>query len=59
MMIPSTSMDPLIQQMSNLRAYIKQAKDDCRFDEAATLEENLKEVQSAYFAMQQNECNEN
>ncbi|XP_076294582.1 rabenosyn-5 isoform X2 [Lasioglossum baleicum] len=25
-----SSMDPIIEQMSNLRAYIKQARDDCR-----------------------------
>lgn len=47
------SMDPLIEQMSNLRAYIKQARADCKFDEVATLENNLREVQSAYFAKQE------
>ncbi|XP_015600809.1 rabenosyn-5 [Cephus cinctus] len=46
-----TSMDPIIEQMSNLRAYIKQARADCKFDEVATLENNLRELQSAYFAM--------
>ncbi|CAK9800806.1 Rbsn [Anthophora quadrimaculata] len=51
-MMPS-SMDPLIEQMSNLRAYIKQARADCRYDEVATLESNLKELQSAYFTMKQ------
>lgn len=48
-----SSMDPIIEQMSNLRAYIKQAKADCRYDEVATLESNLKELQSAYFTMKQ------
>ncbi|XP_076231174.1 rabenosyn-5 [Calliopsis andreniformis] len=48
-----SSMDPIIEQMSNLRAYIKQARDDCRYDEVATLESNLKELQSVYFAMKQ------
>ncbi|XP_034187930.1 rabenosyn-5 [Osmia lignaria lignaria] len=47
------SMDPIIEQMSNLRAYIKQARADCRYDEVATLESNLKELQSAYFTMKQ------
>ena len=47
------SMDPIIEQMSNLRAYIKQARDDCRYDEVATLESNLKELQSLYFTMKQ------
>jgi rabenosyn-5 len=46
-------MDPIIEQMSNLRAYIKQARDDCKYDEVATLECNLRELQSAYFAMKQ------
>lgn len=46
-------MDPIIEQMSNLRAYIKQARDDCRYDEVVTLESNLKELQSLYFSMKQ------
>ncbi|XP_012217489.1 rabenosyn-5 [Linepithema humile] len=50
----SSSMDPIIEQMSNLRAYIKQARADCKYDEVATLESNLRELQSAYFAMKQN-----
>ncbi|KAK2585898.1 hypothetical protein KPH14_010486 [Odynerus spinipes] len=49
----SCSMDPLIEQMSNLRAYIKQARADSKFDEVTTLENNLKELQSAYFAMKE------
>ncbi|KAL6440092.1 hypothetical protein ACFW04_003013 [Cataglyphis niger] len=51
--IISSSMDPIIEQMSNLRAYIKQARADCKYDEVATLESNLRELQSAYFAMKQ------
>lgn len=51
--IMPSSMDPIIEQMSNLRAYIKQAKADCRYDEVATLERNLKELQSAYFTMRE------
>lgn len=51
--LPSASIDPIIEQMSNLRSYIKQAKAECKFDEVATLESNLRELQSAYFAMKQ------
>ncbi|XP_011496703.1 PREDICTED: rabenosyn-5 [Ceratosolen solmsi marchali] len=54
-MISSTSMDPFIEQMSNLRFYIKQAREECKFDEVAALEKNLKELQSAYFAMKQSD----
>lgn len=56
--IMPSSMDPIIEQMSNLRAYIKQAKADCRYDEVATLESNLKELQSAYFTMKQSNNSE-
>ncbi|XP_058797453.1 rabenosyn-5 [Phymastichus coffea] len=57
MMITTDSIDPFVEQMSNLRFYIKQAREECKFEEVATLERNLKELQSAYFAMQQNENN--
>ncbi|XP_011642338.1 rabenosyn-5 [Pogonomyrmex barbatus] len=52
--IMSSSMDPLVEQMRNLHAYIKQARIDCKYDEMATLENNLQELKSAYFAMKQN-----
>ncbi|XP_034944042.1 rabenosyn-5 [Chelonus insularis] len=52
--LPSASMDPIIEQMSNLRSYIKQARAECKYDEVVTLESNLRELQSAYFAMKQN-----
>lgn len=52
-MLPSSSMDPIIEQMSNLRSYIKQARTECKYDEVATLESNLRELQSAYFTMTQ------
>ncbi|XP_014211795.1 rabenosyn-5 [Copidosoma floridanum] len=57
MMISSTSLDPFVEQMSNLRSYIKQAREECKFEEVATLEKNLKELQSAYFTMQQSDTN--
>jgi len=56
--IMSSSMDPIIEQMSNLRAYIKQARTDCKYDEVTTLENNLRELQSAYFAMKQSNSND-
>ncbi|XP_043268340.1 rabenosyn-5 [Venturia canescens] len=52
-LIPSSSMDPIIEQMSNLRSYIKQARADCKYDEVAMLENNLRELQSAYFVTKQ------
>ena len=56
-MISAATMDPFVEQMSNLKFYIKQAREECKFEEVATLEKNLKELQSAYFAMQQSDCN--
>lgn len=40
--------DPMIQQMNNLRNYIKQAREANRYDAVATLEANLKELQGEY-----------
>lgn len=57
MMITTDSTDPFIEQMSNLRSYIKLAREECKFEEVATLERNLKELQSAYYAMQQSDSN--
>ncbi|XP_078033905.1 rabenosyn-5 [Augochlora pura] len=48
-----SSKDPIIEQMNNLQAYIKQARDDCRYDEVNTLENNLRELRSLYFTMNQ------
>lgn len=48
-------MDPIIEQMNNLRSYIKQARSEFKYDEVATLENNLRELQSAYFLMKQND----
>ena len=57
MMISSDNVDPFIEQMRNLRFYIKQAREECRFEEAAVLEKNLKELQSDYFSRQQSDSN--
>ncbi|XP_047475313.1 rabenosyn-5-like [Penaeus chinensis] len=40
--------DPMIQQMNNLRNYIRQAREANRYDAVATLEANLKELQGEY-----------
>ncbi|XP_042858528.1 rabenosyn-5-like [Penaeus japonicus] len=40
--------EPIIQQMNNVRNYIRQAREANRYDEVATLEANLKELQGEY-----------
>ncbi|KAI4474160.1 hypothetical protein M0802_015754 [Mischocyttarus mexicanus] len=54
----SSSMNPLIEQMNNLTAYIEQARADCKFDEVTTLEDNLKELRSAYYASKESNNSE-
>ncbi|KAK7598210.1 hypothetical protein V9T40_006445 [Parthenolecanium corni] len=44
--------NPLIQQMDNIRNYIKQAREAYKFDEVASLEENLRELQEEYYRQQ-------
>ena len=55
MMISSEKVDPFIEQMRNLKFYIKQAREECKFEEAALLEQNLKELQSDYYSRQQSD----
>lgn len=43
----SQTDDPYLEQINILREYIKQAKEDCKFDEAAILEKNLNELYEA------------
>ena len=45
--------DPMIQQMNNIRAYIKQAKAAQKWDEVQMLEQNLKELQHVYWQSHQ------
>ena len=45
---PREDDDPILQQMNNIRAYIKDAKSADRWEEVATLETNLRELQSLY-----------
>lgn len=40
--------DPLVQQMSIIRGYIRQAKQTGHLDELGTLEANLKELKQEY-----------
>ncbi|KAJ9580600.1 hypothetical protein L9F63_024215, partial [Diploptera punctata] len=47
------SDDPMIQQMNIIRNYIKQARSAQKFDEVATLEQNLKELKEEYWIQQQ------
>lgn len=47
--ITDTSTDPLIQQMNIVRGYVKQARDAMRFDEVASLEAHLRELEQAFY----------
>ena len=46
--------DPLVEQINIIKGYIKQARDAMRFEEIATLEENLRELQHEYWLRTQN-----
>lgn len=48
------SDNPMVEQMNIIRNYIKQAKEAYRFDEVASLEKNLQELNEEYFKMQNN-----
>ena len=47
--------DPILQQMNNIKEYIVDAKRADRWDEVATLESNLRELQNLY-ALQQKQA---
>lgn len=48
--------DPLLQQINIIRSYIRQAKQDHRYEEVRLLEENLKELEiEFYFNQEQND----
>ena len=47
------SDDPIVQQMNNIRAFIKEAKQADRWDEVKTLESNLRELQQLYWQEKQ------
>lgn len=44
----SVNDDPMVQQMNNLRGYIKQAREANMFDEVSMLESNLKMLQEEF-----------
>ncbi|XP_050540697.1 rabenosyn-5 isoform X2 [Daktulosphaira vitifoliae] len=46
------SENPMIEQMNIIKNYIKQAKEACRFDDVASLEKNLQELNEEYFRSQ-------
>lgn len=48
-----SEQNPIIQQMNIIRLYIKQAKNDHRYEEVTMLEENLRELEIEYYFSQQ------
>lgn len=51
--IISTTDDPMLMQMNQVRSYIRRAREDHRYDEVNMLEANLKELEIEYFMQQQ------
>ena len=49
----SSSPDPMLQQMEIIRSYVKQARQEHRFDEVEMLERNLMELEEEYIKQQQ------
>lgn len=49
----SVDDDPMVQQMANIRLFIKQARDAHKYDEVELLEANLKLLQQEYLRQQQ------
>lgn len=47
----------MVEQMNIIKNYIKQAKEAYRFDEVASLERNLQELNEEYFKMQNDSGN--
>lgn len=56
--LQSNANDPLIEQINIIQGYIKQARDDMRFEEIETLEANLKELKHEFWLRNQQK-NEN
>jgi rabenosyn-5 len=50
--------DPLVEQITIIKGYIKQAREAMRFEEIETLEANLKELQHEYWLRSQQEKTE-
>lgn len=53
-----SSDDPLVQQISNIKEFIREARMAHRYNEVASLESNLKELQEEYFRRRQEQPNE-
>ncbi|XP_055912783.1 rabenosyn-5 [Eupeodes corollae] len=51
------SNDPLVEQINIIKGYIKQARTAMRFDEVATLELNLRELQKEFYMQHQKGSN--
>jgi rabenosyn-5 len=52
-------LDPLVVQMQIIKGYIKQAKEAMRFEEVATLETNLRELQQEFYNQKLSNSGEN
>lgn len=46
-------MDVLVEQINNIKGFIKQARDALRFEEVEILELNLRELQNEFYERQQ------
>ncbi|KAI5729579.1 hypothetical protein M8J76_004120 [Diaphorina citri] len=53
-----SSQDPLVQQITNIKQFIKEARMAHRYNEVASLENHLKELQEEYFRRQQEQQTE-
>ena len=49
----SGSPDPMVQQMDIIKGYIRQAKQERRFEEVALFEQNLKDLELEYMKQRQ------
>ncbi|GLV40606.1 Rabenosyn-5 [Carabus blaptoides fortunei] len=48
-LVTDTASDPLIQQMNIVKGYIRQAREAMRFEEVASLEAHVRELEEAYY----------
>lgn len=51
--LQNNAVDPLIEQINIIQSYIKQAREDMRFEEIETLEDNLKELKHEFWLRNQ------
>jgi hypothetical protein len=50
-------VDPMLLQINRVKKYIRQARDDHRYDEVQMLEANLRELEIEFYVQQQEEEN--